>query len=213
MRVVDNAIDHRGQMLGHADHQSSCGQFIDAQMHSATRADLHGRRPHPTERFHDSLDGRFINARSRVAHPTFSFAGAFVDRRAVYHVVNLLVRPARGNRYRADNTIPSLALVSGRQPSPIIKLKMSAHVSSALWLVSVFCILSWGGATQTPMFMGRYCKFAACGLRKNKSPSSSVEVQPPARLASCVSKPPPQSNAEQIRSRMRFRRIPAASNR
>jgi len=129
MRIVNDPIDHGGQMFRDADHQSPSRQFVAPQMHRASRTDLHRRRPHPTERGHDSFNRRFINARSSVALSTFPFTRALVHRRTVHQVIDLLIRPPGGNRYGPNNTIARLAPVSGSQAPPIIKLKMSAHIS------------------------------------------------------------------------------------
>jgi hypothetical protein len=139
MRIVNNPIDHRGEMFRDANQQSPSRQFVATQMHRASRTDLHRRRPHPTQRLHDSFNRRFINARSSVALSTFPFASALVHRRTVHQVIDLLIRPPGRNRYRPNNTIARLAPVSSSQAPPIIKLKMSAHISfgSSLAMISI----------------------------------------------------------------------------
>jgi hypothetical protein len=139
MRIVNNPVDYRCQMFRDANHQSPSWQFAAPQMHGASRTDLHRRRPHPAQRLHDSFDRRFINARSSVALSTFPFARALVDRRAVHQVIDLLIRPPGGNRYGPNNTIAGLAAVSSSPAPPVIKLKMSAHISfrSSLAMISI----------------------------------------------------------------------------
>jgi hypothetical protein len=139
MRIVNNPIDHCCQMFRDANHQSPSWQFVAPQMHRASRTDLHRRRPHPTQRLHDSSNRRFINARSSVALSTFAFTRALVHRRTVHQVIDLLIRPLGRNRYRPNNAIARLAPVSGSQAPPIIKLKMSVHISfgSSLAMISI----------------------------------------------------------------------------
>src|SRR5271154_634273 len=109
-------------------------------MHSTTRTNLHRRRPHPTQRLHDSFDRSSVNARSRVALSTFSFARAFVHRRAVHQVVDSLVRLLRRNRNCANDTIPRLASVTSSQASAIVKLKVSPHIPPELSHAIVFLL-------------------------------------------------------------------------
>ena len=144
VRIVNHPIDNRCQMLRQADDQAPRRQFIGAQMDGAAGADLHRGCPHPAQVFHDSLDRDFVDARSRVADPTFPFAGAFVNCGAVHQIVDFLVRFLRCNRNRADNTIARHALVSGGASSPIIQLKMSMHFPfrSSLATISVPSLVS-----------------------------------------------------------------------
>jgi len=154
MRIVDHAINYRRQMFRYADDQSSLRQFVGAQMHSTARPDLHRRCPHPAQLLHDALDRDFVDSRPRVADPTFPFAGAFVKRRAVHQIVDLLVRLLRCNGNRANNTISRLALVSGGPSSSIIQLKMSVHVSRTLLRLfpsRCFWILARSAASGIPM--------------------------------------------------------------
>jgi hypothetical protein len=139
MGIVNNPIDHRCQMFRDTDDQSPSRQFVATQMHGASRTDLHRRRPHPTERLHDSFNRRFIDACSSVALSTFPFAGALVYRRTVDQVIDLLIRPPSRNGYRPNNAIARLAPVSSSPAPPIIELKMSAHLSfgSRLAMISV----------------------------------------------------------------------------
>lgn len=139
MGIVNNPIDHRGQMFRDTNHQSPSRQFVATQVHGASRTDLHRRRPHPTERLHDSFNRRFIDARSSVALSTFPFARALMHRRTIDQVIDLLIRPPGRNRYRPNNTIARLAPVPSSPAPPIIKLKMSAHISfgSPLAMISI----------------------------------------------------------------------------
>jgi hypothetical protein len=141
MGIVNNPIDHRGQMFRDTNDQSPSRQFVATQMHGASRTDLHRRRPHPTQRFHDSFNRRFIDARSSVALSTFPFARTLVHRRTVDQVIDLLIRPPGGNRYRPNNTVARLAPVSSSPAPPIIKLKMSAHISFGSPLAMIFISL------------------------------------------------------------------------
>jgi hypothetical protein len=90
--IVDHAIDNGCEMFRYTDDQSPRGQFVGAQMHGATGADLHRRSPDPAERLHDSLDGRFVYASSRVALAALPRASALVGRCTVYEAIDLLVR-------------------------------------------------------------------------------------------------------------------------
>jgi hypothetical protein len=140
MGIVNNPIDHCGQMFRDTNHQSPSRQFVATQVHGASRTDLHRRRPHPAERLHDAFNRRLIDARSSVALSTLPFAGTLVRRDTVDQVIDLLIRPPGGNRYRPNNTIARLAPVSSSPAPPIIKLKMSAHISfrSPLAMNSIF---------------------------------------------------------------------------
>jgi hypothetical protein len=139
MGIVNNPIDHRCQMFRDTNDQSPSRQFVATQMHGAPRTDLHRRRPHPTERLHDSFNRRFIDACSSVALSTFPFARALVHRRTVDQVIDLLIRPPSRNRYRPNNAIARLAPVSSSPAPPIIELKTSAHISfgSPLAMISI----------------------------------------------------------------------------
>jgi hypothetical protein len=139
MGIVNNPIDHRGQMFRDTYDQSASRQFVATQMHGASRTNLHCRRPHPTERRHDSFNRRFIDARSSVALSTFPFARTLVHRRTVDQVIDLLIRPSGRNRYRPNNTIARLAPVTSSPAPPIIKLEMSAHIysGSPLAMISI----------------------------------------------------------------------------
>lgn len=144
MGIVNNPIDHRGQMFRDTNDQSPSRQFVATQMHGASGTDLHRRRPHPTQRLHDSFNRRFIDACSSVALSTFPFAGALVHRRSIDEVIDLLIRPPGRNRYRPNDTIARLAPVSSSPAPPIIKLKMSAHISfgSPLAMISISLLAS-----------------------------------------------------------------------
>jgi len=139
MGIVNNPIDHCCQMFRDTNDQSPSRQFVATQMHGASRTDLHRRRPHPTERLHDSFNRRFIDACSSVALSTFPFAGALVHRRTVDQVIDLLIRPPRRNRHRPNDTIARLAPVSSSPAPPVIELKMSAHIcfGSPLAMISI----------------------------------------------------------------------------
>ena len=139
MGIVNNPIDHRGQMFRDTNHQSPSRQFVATQMHGASRTDLHRRRPHPTQGLHDTFNRRFIDARSSVALSTFPFAGALVHRRTIDQVIDLLIPLPGRNRYRPNNAIARLAPVSSSPAPPIIKLKMSAHIcfASPLAIISI----------------------------------------------------------------------------
>ena len=139
MGIVNNPIDHRGQMFRDANDQSPSRQFVATQMHGASGTNLHRWRPHPTQRLHDSFNRRFIDARSSVALSTFPFARALIDRRTINQVIDLLIRPPGRYRYRPNNTIARLAPVSSSPAPSIIKLKMSAHIcfGSPLLIISI----------------------------------------------------------------------------
>jgi len=139
MGIVDNPINHRCQMFRDTNNQSPGRQFVGTQMHGASRTDLHRRRPHPTQRLHDPFNRGFIDARSSIALSPFPFAGALMHGRAVDQVIDLLIRPPGRNRYCPNNTIARLAPVTSSPAPPIIKLKMSAHISfrSPLAMISI----------------------------------------------------------------------------
>lgn len=132
MRIVNHAVNHGGQMFRHAHHQSSRWQFLGPQMHYASGANLHRRRPYPPQRVHHALDRTLVNSRSRVALPAFPFPRAFVRCRAVHQIIDLLVWTSCRDRDSAHHAIAGLPSVSGGASSSIIKLKMSRHALDPL---------------------------------------------------------------------------------
>ena len=94
-------------------------------MDGAAGTDLHGRRPHPTQRLDHPLDGSFVDASSCVALAAFPSARALVHSRSVDEVVDLLIGKTGRYGYRSDDAIASLPFVTGSYPASIIKLKVS----------------------------------------------------------------------------------------
>src|ERR1700730_17270235 len=94
-------------------------------MHRAARTDVHGRSPHPTQRLQDSLDGCFVDARSRVALAALPCACALVGRCAVHEVIYLLIRKTGCYGDGSHNAVAGLASVSASGASAVIELKVS----------------------------------------------------------------------------------------
>jgi hypothetical protein len=123
MRVVNHSINHASHVLRNGHDQPPGWQLLGPQMNLASRADMHGWRPHPAQRFHQFPERSAVHSRSRIALSAFPRPRSFLHRELVHVVVHSLVRDPGGDGHRAHHAV-SGRTCEPRQPSPaIIELK------------------------------------------------------------------------------------------
>jgi hypothetical protein len=120
VRVVDDAVDHRGEMFRYADDETAGRKFAWAQMHLAARADLHRRSPNPSELFHHAVNCGLVDTGARIADAAFARAGAFVRRGTIHHVVDVLVGKTGRDRDGTNDAVTSLAAISGGRATTVV---------------------------------------------------------------------------------------------
>lgn len=92
-------------------------------MHLAPRANLHRRRPPPSQRFQQLVRRAFVDARSRVADATLPFSSSLTPSELINSIVHIMIRQPGCDRDRSHRAVSGPAFISGRFSASVVKLK------------------------------------------------------------------------------------------